>query len=117
MDNYFNERPPNVGAEDAVHIGMFDADRLIGILCVVFGYPDATYSYIGLLLLALHARGKGVGGHAVAHAATLSKARGSTHQLVAVLDNNPKGRAFWQREGLCLKSRSHPRTMAISGTG
>jgi hypothetical protein len=29
MDNYFNERPPNVGAEDAVHIGMFDADRLI----------------------------------------------------------------------------------------
>jgi GNAT superfamily N-acetyltransferase len=108
MDNYFNERPPNVGAEDAVHIRMFDADSLIGILGVVFGYPDATDSYIGLLLLAPHALGKGVGGHAVAHAATLAKARGSTRQLVAVLDNNPKGRAFWKREGFVLEKSFLP---------
>ena len=61
-DGFFNERPPNVGADDAVHIGMFDADHLLGILGVVFGYPDANNSYIGLLLLEPSARGRGIGG-------------------------------------------------------
>jgi GNAT superfamily N-acetyltransferase len=87
---------------------MFDADRLIGILGVVFGYPDATDSYIGLLLLAPYARDRGVGGRALAHATTLGRARGSTRQLVAVLDNNPKGRAFWDREGFALEKSFPP---------
>ena len=107
-DSFFNERPPNVGAADAVHIGMFDADRLLGILGVVFGYPEANDSYIGLLLLAPHARGGGVGGRALAHATTLARARGSIRQLVAVLDQNPKGRAFWDREGFALEKSFPP---------
>jgi hypothetical protein len=52
-----------VVAEDAVHIGMFDADRLLAYY--VFGYPDANDSYIGLLLLLRHTRA-GVG-RALAH--------------------------------------------------
>jgi hypothetical protein len=63
-DDFFDGRPLNVGADDALHIGMFDADHLLGILGVVFGYPDAADSYIGLLLLAPYARGKGVGARA-----------------------------------------------------
>jgi GNAT superfamily N-acetyltransferase len=108
-DDFFNERPPNVVAVDAVHIGMFDADRLLGILGVVFGYPDANDSYIGLLLLAPQARCSGVGGQALAHATALARARGSTRQLVAVLDNNPKGRAFWDREGFALEKSFPPK--------
>jgi GNAT superfamily N-acetyltransferase len=108
MDNFFNERPPNVGAADAVHIGMFDADRLLGILGVVFGYPDANDSYIGLLLLAPQARGSGFGGQALAYATALARARGSTRQLVAVLDKNPKGLAFWDREGFALEQSFPP---------
>jgi GNAT superfamily N-acetyltransferase len=107
-DSFFNERPPNVGAADAVHIGMFDADHLMGIIGVVFGYPEANDSYIGLLLLASHARGSGVGGYALAHATALARARRSTRQLVAVLDNNPKGRAFWDREGFALEKSFPP---------
>ena len=107
-DSFFNERPPNVGAADAVHIGMFDADRLLGILGVVFGYPDANDSYIGLLLLAPQARGSGVGGQALAHATALARARGSIRQLVAVLDQNPKGRAFWDREAFALEKSFPP---------
>jgi GNAT superfamily N-acetyltransferase len=81
---------------------------LLGILGVVFGYPDANDSYIGLLLLAPQARGSGVGGQALAHATALARARGSTRQLVAVLDNNPKGRAFWDREGFALEKSFPP---------
>lgn len=107
-DDFFNERAPNVGADDAVHIGMFDADHLLGILGVVFGYPEANDSYIGLLLLEPSARSSGIGAHVLAHATTLARGRGSTRQLVAVLDNNPKGSAFWERAGFALEKSFPP---------
>ena len=117
MDNFFNERPPNVGAADAVHIGMFDADRLLGILGVVFGYPEANDSYIGLLLLAPHARGGGVGGRALAHATTLARARGSIRQLVGYWIRTRRVGRFGTAKALRLKSRFRRRKTAILGTG
>ncbi len=85
-----------------------DGERGVGILGMVVGCPDVNDSYIGLLLLAPHARGRGVGGRALAHATTLARARGSTRQLVAVLDKNPKGCAFWDREGFALEKSFPP---------
>jgi hypothetical protein len=55
-----------------------------------FGYPDANDSYIGCCCWR-HTRGQVL--VALAHATTLARAR-INRQLVAVLDKNPKGRAF-----------------------
>lgn len=108
IDEFFDERPPNVGVEDALHFGLFEADYMLGLIAFSLGLPEPTDSYIGLLLLAHTARGNGIGPRALAHATSLARARGATRQLIAVLDTNPKGRAFWEREGFLLEKTFAP---------
>ena len=98
-DDFFADRPPTVAAEDTQHFGIFEQDHLLGIVGVLFGYPDPTDHYIGMMLLAPAARGLGVGAKALSHVTSLARTRGARRQLIAVLEANPKGRAFWEREG------------------
>jgi len=105
---FFDERPPSVGPDDALHFGLFEDDNPMGLLGICFGYPEPTDCYIGLLLLCKDARGLGFGPKALAHATNVARARGMKRQLVAVLDENPKGRAFWNREGFVLDQTFAP---------
>lgn len=108
VDEFFDERPPNVGVDDAVQLGLFEAEHLIGIISMTFGYPRPTDAYIGLLLMSEGMRGKGNGQRTLEQATSLAQARGARRQLIAVLDANPKGRAFWEREGFVLNQTFPP---------
>lgn len=108
VDAFFNDRPPKIAAKNALQLGVFEDDQLLGILGMLFGYPEATDCYIGLLVMSPEARGRGVGAQALAHATSLARTRGAQRQLVAVLDQNPKGRAFWEREGFVLEQTFPP---------
>ena len=99
VDEFFDERPPNVGPSGAVHFGAFEAEQVVGILGMTFGYPEETDAYIGLLLLSEDARGRGLGSEILAAATNVARRHGAKRQFIAVLDENPKGRAFWEREG------------------
>jgi GNAT superfamily N-acetyltransferase len=45
------------------------------------------------------AQGAGHGKAFLAHAETLARTRGASVLYLGVLDANPRGRAFWDREG------------------
>lgn len=102
-DEFFADRPPTVAPEDAQHFGVFEHDHLLGIVGVLFGHPDPKDNYIGLMLLSPAVRGMGIGAKALAHVTSLARARGARRQLIAVLDANPKGRAFWECEGFTFE--------------
>ena len=82
-----------------VRAGLWSGDRLDGLAEMDFGWPEPGDAYIGILLLAPEARGGGQGAALLAALTDHARAHGATRQLVAVLDNNPRGRAFWTREG------------------
>jgi len=51
------------------------------------------------MLLGPWAQGAGHGRTFLAHAETLARKRHAPRLYLAVLDANPRGRAFWEREG------------------
>lgn len=103
VTDFLQDRPPNTGPEAAHHFGLFDGADLVGAMGMLFGYPDPSDAYIGLLILDPAHRGGGMGAQAVHHAADFARHHSATRLLVAVLEENPKGRAFWDRQGFTLE--------------
>ena len=106
---YFTDAPPGSDPADSLHLGLFDP-ALIGIAELSFGFPTATDAYIGLLLVTPAVRGTGAGARLLRHLETTARARGAIRLYLGVLDINPRGRAFWDREGftLALANRTIP---------
>lgn len=96
---FFEDRPPDVPATNLHHIGLEHDGILVGIAGFLFGFPETNDCYIGLMLLAPQFRGFGFGSQAVQHIKTFAHKRGASRLLIAVLDENPKGRAFWESQG------------------
>lgn len=96
---FFASCVPGGDLAEAVKLGFWQDEVLLGVLEMSYGYPDPADAYIGLLMLDKAARGAGIGPQLLAEATVRARAKGAKRQLVAVLAANPKGRAFWQREG------------------
>lgn len=97
---FFTGTPPGGDPAASAKLGLFDADgALAGIADLGFGFPEPDDAFLGLLLLDPARRGHGLGPLLLAAAIARARARGAPRLLVAVLDANPRGRAFWEREG------------------
>ena len=97
---FFTDAPPGGDRATSVKLGVFDDDgTLAGIADLGFGFPEPDDAFLGLLLLDPAYRGQGNGARLLAEVKARARARGAPRLLVAVLDANPRGRAFWEREG------------------
>ncbi|MDZ7907884.1 MAG: GNAT family N-acetyltransferase [Gemmobacter sp.] len=102
--DFFADAPPGIDPATSLRLGLFGpAGRLEGLAEVAFGYPAAGDAYIGLMLFAATARGTGHGARLLRGIEDRARQRGATRLLLAVLEANPKGRAFWQREGFAVE--------------
>jgi len=99
---FFTDCPPGGDPANGRRLGLFDDGRLSGVAELYFGFPDPKDVYIGLMLLAPRLRGLGHGARLLAHVETLARAQGAPRLLLGVLDENPRGRAFWEREGFAV---------------
>jgi ribosomal protein S18 acetylase RimI-like enzyme len=100
---FFADCPPGADVARSQKLGLFQPDgELVAISDLAFGYPEADDAYIGLLLIDQNCRGMGLGRAFLEHLVGLSQARNARRLLIAVLDENPRARAFWQREGFRL---------------
>jgi GNAT superfamily N-acetyltransferase len=97
--DFFASAPFVAGPADTLKLGLFSGDRLDAIADLAFGFPEPRDAYIGLLLIAADRRGHGLGHLFVDHIADVARARHAPRLFVAVLEANPKARAFWEREG------------------
>ncbi len=98
-DDFFTECPPGKTPDDCLHAGLFNGPRLDAMAALSFGYPDASDAYIGLLIVDAAHRRHGFGRQLATQVFTLAQNRGARRMLIAVLDANPKGLAFWSAMG------------------
>jgi len=99
IKDFFQDRPPQVPAANCHHIGIEKDGDVIGAAGFLFGFPKPTDCYIGLLILAPLERDRGIGTRVVEHITASARSQGAMRLLIAVLDENHKGRAFWNAQG------------------
>ncbi|MCV2869532.1 GNAT family N-acetyltransferase [Defluviimonas sp. WL0002] len=98
-EEFFTDAPPGCDVAASHHLGLFVDDRLSGVAELAFGFPDPGDAYLGLMILAPRLRGQGLGRRLLAEAEDRARRAGAQRLYLAVLDENPRGRAFWEREG------------------
>ncbi|SIN82856.1 GNAT family N-acetyltransferase [Vannielia litorea] len=96
---FFTDGPPGCDPAAAHRLGLFLDGRLSGLAELSFGFPQPGDAYLGLLLLGPWARGAGLGRIFLADIEARARAASSPALTLAVLEANPRGRAFWEREG------------------
>lgn len=96
---FFTDCPPGCDPAASDHLGLFLGRRLSGVAELSYGFPEPDDAYLGLMMLGPWAQGAGHGRAFLAHAEVLAKRRHAPVLYLAVLDANPRGRAFWLREG------------------
>lgn len=97
--DFFTDAPPNCDPAQSDRLGLFLNQRLSGVAEVSYGFPEGNDAYLGLMLLGPWAQGSGHGRTFLAQAEALARKRHASLLYLAVLDVNPRGRAFWLREG------------------
>ena len=100
---FFTQAPPGVDPRSGQRLGLFDGDDLLALVELSFGFPDPDSAYFGLLIALPSARGTGAGPALLRRCEDIARSRGAREIFMAVLDANPKGRAFWEREGFRLR--------------
>lgn len=96
---FFTDCPPGCDPTQSLRLGLFREGRLAGLAELSFGFPAPGDAYLGLLILAPWVRGQGHGARLLSHIENLAREAGAATLYLAVLEANPRGRAFWEREG------------------
>jgi GNAT superfamily N-acetyltransferase len=96
---FFTDAPPNCDPAQSDRLGLFVNQRLSGVAELSYGFPEPSDAYLGLMLIGPWAQQAGHGKAFLAHVEALARKRHAPRLFLAVLDANPRGRAFWLREG------------------
>ena len=102
-DDFLTQAPPGINPATSRRLGLFEADRLLAVAELSFGFPAVDSAYIGLLIALPESRGTGAGTALLRHCEIIARDRADREIFVGVLDANPRGRAFWEREGFALR--------------
>lgn len=94
---FFTDTPPRCDPAASHRLGLFQEGTLVGVAELSFGFPLPGDAYLGLMLLDATRRGQGLGQVLLAEVET--RAAPAQHLYLAVLQDNPRGRAFWERHG------------------
>lgn len=105
---FFKGVPPGCDIAQSVKVGLFEADLLLGIADMAFGFPEAADAYIGLMLITPNARGKGLGKALLSLLEEEARARGAERMFAGLVEANTGARDFWLREGFMPVKRTGP---------
>lgn len=97
--DFFTDCPPGSDPDRSHRLGLFLGGRLSGLVELSFAFPRPEDAYLGLMILGPWAQGGGHGVRLLAHVETLVRQAGCPRLYLAVIEQNPRGRAFWDREG------------------
>ena len=96
---FFTDGPPGCDPDRSYRLGLFLEGRLSGLAELSFGFPKTGDAYLGFMMLGPWARGAGFGRVFLSHVENLARRAQALQIFLAVLEANPRGRAFWEREG------------------
>lgn len=107
VEDTMTDVPPGVLPQQVWCWGHGANGALDGIATCLKGFYKPDDWYLGLLLLDPKARGAGLGERMARHVMAQARADNAACLRVAVLDTNPRGRAFWQRLGFAHEKPSN----------
>lgn len=113
---FFTDAPPDCDPSASLRLGAFQGDRLAGVAELSFGFPSRGDAYLGAMILVDWARGQGLGRRLLHEVEALARRQGAQLIYLGVLDSNPKGRAFWLREGFTDTGFSRPHSGGVAET-
>jgi GNAT superfamily N-acetyltransferase len=103
---FFTEAPPGGDPATSVRLGQYCNSTLVGIAELAFNYPEPQDAYLGLMLLDPQMRGQGLGPQLLAQVENLARNAHAPILYLAVLQANPRGRAFWERMGFAATGKT-----------
>lgn len=113
-DAYFAEGPPGIDPATSLRLGLFLPDGLlVAISETAFGFPNPDDAYVGLLLIDPDHRGKRLGQQMLDYIFSAAKHRLAARILIAVLEENTKGRRFWSKMGFAEEMRGPPKQTGL----
>lgn len=96
----FSDAPPDYDPSRMIILGIFSpAGHLEGVITTPPDYPEEGSWYIGLMVLDPEVRGRGLGEAVYRAFEAWVASKGGRRILLAVVDDNPRGRSFWERMG------------------
>lgn len=99
-----NACPPNKDIKKDKHVlGIYEQEKLIGMIDLLQNYPiDGTWM-IGYLLIHPDYRGKHIGSRLMQSLCKILKEKGILRLRCIVQDENPKALAFWLNNGFVIE--------------
>ena len=91
--------PPGKGPEDKYFLGFFRDERLIAVMDLILGYPEADSAWMGWLILSPACQGRGAGSGILRDVEAALRAAGFRTLRLAVDRGNPQSWAFWHKNG------------------
>jgi GNAT superfamily N-acetyltransferase len=105
--------PPGVAPRSKLVIGIFDQDKLIGVLDCVRDYPSSNDWWLGLLLIDPAFRGRGLGGMVYRDFEKWIKQQGANRIFLGVIKANQKAFQFWLAMNFLVGEEQPPRRMGV----
>lgn len=103
VTNFF-DAPQDHSAET---LAILDAEGSVkGLMSALKNYPDPGLWFIGFLAIDIRARGQSYAAAALDWFAKTARAEGAKALRLCVIENNIKGRAFWQAQGFADHSET-----------
>lgn len=98
-DELLYDLPPGKSAGDKVLLGIYDAEKLIGIIDCIMGFPSDRTCMIGLLLIDRQYRKMGIGQSAFDHIQALAQNQQMEVLRIGVIESNSNANHFWSKAG------------------
>ncbi len=102
----FEKLPPNTTPEDKFVFFIELNNQRIGVVDLVFGYPEKNVAFIGLLLLDQKLHGRGFGGKSYKLVEEFARNQGADAIQLGVNDTNDVGIKFWSKLGFRPNGRT-----------
>lgn len=100
--------PPDCSRDDKSLFVIMRADRVVGMIDIIRGYPERSTWYLPLLFLAKDLRGQGHGRDALHAIYSWVRAQGGAAISVGVAEGNSLGRWLYATEGFIFKTAREP---------
>ena len=97
--DFFTDTPPNCDQKVSLRLRLFLDSRLSGLAELSFGFPIANAADIGFMMLGPWARNRRNGRKFLKYIEECARQTKGEKLFLAVLEINPRARAFWGREG------------------
>ena len=91
--------PPGVTPDDKHYIGFYDGGKLIAVMDLIIGYPEADTAYVGFFMTDTSVQKKGVGSCIVEELSRFVCDNGFTNIQLGWVQGNPQAKHFWHKNG------------------